>query len=182
MGKRWGRALWTVGATALVGVGACSDDPVAEAEEVVLLSVAPAGGTVGVDVGASIVVTFDHALMPAMVAYAALHEGGVGGPEVEGTWNLTDEGTVLTFTPAEPLKPATTYTIHLGGGMEGVHGESVDFAMHGSSQMGGQWATGGMMSGGMAGMGGPHPHMGGSWSHANGSYGMIFTFTTGPSL
>ena len=178
MGKRGSRALLAVGAMALVGSAACSDDPVASAEQVVLLSLAPAGGSVGVDVGASIVVTFDHALMPAMVEYAALHEGGVGGPEVEGTWSLTGEGTVLTFTSAEALKPATSYTIHLGGGMEGDHGEPMDFETHGSAHMGGEWATGGMMSGGMTGMGGSHPHMGDGWSHANGSYGMIFTFTT----
>jgi len=178
MDKRRGRALWTVGAMALVGVGACSDDPVAEAEEVVLLSVAPAGGSVGVDVGVSVVATFDHALMPSVVENAALHEGGVDGPEVVGTWTLTGEGTVLTFTPAEALKPATSYTIHLGGGMHGDHGEPLNFEMHGSAHMGGQWATGRMMSGGMPGMGGSHPHMGDGWSHANGSYGMIFSFTT----
>lgn len=178
MGKRWRRAVLVVGTMALVGVGACSDDPVAEAEEVVLLSVAPAGGSLGVDVGVSVVVAFDHALMPAMVEYAALHEGGLDGSEVEGAWTLTDGGTVLQFTPAGALKPATSYTIHMGGGMEGDHGEPMNFEMHGSAHMGGQWATGSMMSGGMTGMGGSHPHMGDGWSHTNGTFGMVFTFTT----
>jgi hypothetical protein len=37
--------------------------------------------------------------------------------------------------------------------------------------MGGQWATGGMM-GGQTGM------MGTGWHNSNGSYGMVFGFTT----
>jgi hypothetical protein len=39
-------------------------------------------------------------------------------------------------------------------------------------QHGGQWATGGMMGMGDSSM------MGSGWRHANGSYGMVFTFTT----
>jgi hypothetical protein len=168
-------SVFAVGVVALAGLTACSEDPAAVSDEVVLLSVVPAGGSVGVDIGTSVVVTFDHAVMPSMVDYAALHEGGVDGPGVNGTWQLSNDGIVLTFTPALPLKAATSYTIHLGGGMEGDHGEPMNFEMHGSAHMGGQWATGGMMGGGM---GGANPHMGNGWSHANGSYGMIFSFTT----
>lgn len=171
-------AVLAVGAVAMAGITACSEDPAALSEEVVLLSVVPPGGSVGVDVGASVVVTFDHGIMPSMVELAALHEGGVDGPGVDGAWQLSNDGAVLTFTPALPLKPATSYTIHLGGGMRGDHGEPMNFDMHGSAHMGGQWATGGMMSGGMGGIGGAHPHMGSGWSHANGSYGMIFRFMT----
>ena len=48
--------------------------------------------------------------------------------------------------------------------------------------MGGQWATGTMMTAGMgAGMmgGGQSTMMGSGWQHpSNGSYGMVFTFKT----
>jgi hypothetical protein len=166
--------VFAVGVVALAGLAACSENPAAISDEVVLLSIAPAGGSVGVDVGVSIVVTFDHAIMSTMVDYAALHEGDVDGPGVDGAWQLSDDGTVLTFTPALPLKAATSYLIHLGGGIRGDHGGPMNLATHGSMHMGGQWATGG----GMGGMGGAHPHMGTGWSHPNGSYGMIFSFTT----
>ncbi len=43
------------------------------------------------------------------------------------------------------------------------------------SQYGGQWATSGMMDGGMMGDG---SMMGPGWRAANGTYGMVFTFTT----
>ena len=173
----WGllAAGGVVASAALIG---CSEVPTAEQAGVMLLSVAPEGGSVGVAPGASVVVTFDHAILSSMTAYAALHEGPVTGPVVAGTWTLSMDRTVLTFAPAQALKPATSYTIHLGGGMEGAHGERMDFETHGGTHMGGQWATGGMMSDGMTGMGGSHPHMGEGWSHPNGASGMVFTFTT----
>lgn len=177
MQRSW-RLLAAVGVVASGGLIGCSEAPTALEGDVMLLSVAPQGGSVGVDPDASVVVTFDHAIMASMTAYAALHEGPVTGPEVAGAWSLSADGRVLTFTPAQALKQATSYTIHLGGGMEGEHGESMDFETHGAMHMGGQWATGGMMSGGMSGMDGSHPHMGGGWSHPNGTYGMTFTFTT----
>ncbi|MEX0891951.1 MAG: Ig-like domain-containing protein [Gemmatimonadota bacterium] len=163
---------------AMMGMAACADDPAAVEEEVVLLSVQPAGGSVDVAITSSVVITFDHAIMPAMTSYAALHEGDISGPEVAGAWSLAPDGRVLTFEPAAPLEAGTGYTIHLGGGMEGAHGGATDFETHGSAHMGGTWVSGGMMGGGMGGMGGAHPHMGSGWEHANGSFGMIFTFTT----
>jgi hypothetical protein len=87
----------------------------------------------------------------------------------------------LTFTPAAPLAPMTGYTVHLGGGMMDAGGTHADFGTHGS-HMGGSWATSGMMGGGMMGgsMGDQGYHMGQGWQHpTNGSYGMVFTFTTG---
>jgi hypothetical protein len=65
--------------------------------------------------------------------------------------------------------------MHLGGGMRGDHGEATDFDLHGGAHMGGEWATGAMMAGG--GMMGTR-HMGDGWRHENGSYGMVFSFTT----
>jgi hypothetical protein len=54
--------------------------------------------------------------------------------------------------------------------------------MHGD-MMGGQWATQSMMTGGMGmGSGSMGSHMGTGWQHPdNGSYGMVFTFTTAAS-
>ena len=141
-----------------------------------LVSVAPVGGATGVDPTEPVVVTFDHAIDPAMTEYASLHEGDVNGPEVAGTWSLSEDSTELTFTQDEPLKAGTEYTIHLGGGMMDAEGGHVDMGTNGT-HMGGEWATGSMMGGGMNG--GQHGHMGGSWDHPeNGSYGMLFTFTT----
>lgn len=165
-----------------LGAAACADNPAQPLEAPAeLLSVTPQGGSTGVSVGTTVVVTFDHAINPVMVEYAALHEGDVTGPEVAGTWSLSEDGTELSFTPDEALKPATTYTIHLGGGMMDASGQHVNFEHHGM-EMGGQWATEDMMTGGMGGtggmMGGQGHHMGDGWQGPNGSYGMVFSFTT----
>jgi hypothetical protein len=171
-------------ASTLLVVSACSDEPTAPGgdEPAALLSVQPSPGSTDVTVGSSVVVTFDHAIADGMEEYAALHEGDVTGPGVPGMWLISDDATTLTFTPDEPLKPATTYVIHVGGGMMDDHGNVVDLEDHGLA-MGGQWATESMMTGGMGpgmmGGGEPGQHMGEGWQHpANGSYGMVFTFTT----
>lgn len=133
------------------------------------------------DVGTAVTVRFDHPMNPAMSDFAALHEGDVDDPGVDGAWSWADDGTTLSFTPASSLKPATRYTIHLGGGMRDALGHPVGFEEHGA-QMGGSWATADMMGGGMAsGMGDPiSGHMGDGWRHpSNGTFGMVFTFTTG---
>ena len=169
----------------LIG-GACSSDATGlpDGEAAALLSVSPDPGSTGITVNATVEVTFDHSLMAGMEAYADLHEGDLTGPVVEGTWTLSEDRTVLTFTPAQPLLPATNYVIHMGGGMMDDAGHPVDMSTHGPG-MGGQWATDEMMThgmggmhGGSGGMGDQSHHMGAGWQHANGSYGMVFTFTT----
>jgi hypothetical protein len=74
-----------------------------------------------------------------------------------------------------PLQGQTTYTIHLGGGMRDADGNMIGMDQ-GVSQHGGRWATDGMMSGGMMS---DRDMMGDGWQHENGTYGMVFTFTTG---
>lgn len=168
----------------LVGASACSDDgttPEVE-EETRLLSVVPEGGATDVDPNGPIEVRFGHPMMSGMEDYALLHLGDVTGPEVVGTWSLSPDGTLLTFTAESPLQPATRYTIHLGGGMMDEGGRPIDWQIHGS-HMGGEWANDAMMGSGMGGgmgMGGAvgAGHMGSGWEHPNGSYGMIFAFTT----
>lgn len=171
--------------TALVATaGACSGDTTAPrvAEPTALLSVQPAGGSVDVSVGAQVVVTFDHGIADGMEEYVDLHKDSLAGPVVDGVWALSSDQTRLTFTPASALEPATTYVIHVGGGMMDEAGEGVDLEMYGMG-MGGEWATGSMMTGGsgsmMGGQGGMGGHMGTGWeSPSGGTYGMIFTFTT----
>lgn len=184
------RALLAAALT-LPAAAACADDAGPAAPEippVALVTVSPTGGAEDVDVLTEVVVTFDGPLMDGMADYAALHLGDVTGPEVPGGWSLSPDGTVLTFTPADALLPDTRYTVHLGGGMMDAQGHYADLQAHGS-QMGGAWATSGMMGGGGmggggmgSGMGGAmgDEHMGTGWQHPdNGSYGMVFTFTTG---
>lgn len=176
----WKRGALAVAFPAMFGVFACSDDtgPAGpDGAESLLLSVEPRGGATSVSTGSSITITFDHPMNPAMSAYAIVHEGTVAGPEVEGAWSWSANDTRLGFAPASRLESATTYVIHLGGGMRDADGRHVDFQQRGG-QMGGRWVTSGMMGGGMAS--GPGPgHMGDGWQHpSNGTYGMVFVFTT----
>lgn len=165
--------LFTLAAAPLV-VGACSEDPTAPALTARVVSVVPSGGATGVDPNAPIVVTFSHAMQSGMEQYAVLHEGDVTGPVVSGSWMWSPDRTTLTFTPAQPLTSQTHYTFHLGGGMRATDGGFIDYGSC-VGQHGGQWATQQMMGGGMMGGGNM---MGSGWRHPNGTYGMMFTFTT----
>ncbi len=160
-------------AAAPLALGACGN-PTAPALTARIVSVVPSGGATGVDPNAPIVVTFDHPMQSGMEQYAALHEGDATGPVVPGTWTWSDDRTALTFTPEQPLKAQTLYTLHLGGGMRAMDGGYVDYGTC-VAQHSGQWATQQMMGGGMMGDGGM---MGSGWRHPNGTYGMVFTFTT----
>lgn len=165
-----------LGAAVALGATACTESTTSPEPETELLSVAPQGGEVNVDTASQVVVTFSHAMDPTMTEYAALHEGDINGPEVSGAWTMSGDSMAMTFTPDEPLAPATDYTVHLGGGMMDAEGHAVDMGTHGE-MMGGMWAGESMM-GGMMG-GGMHEHMGEGWQHPeNGTYGMAFTFTT----
>lgn len=167
--------LLTLLATPLA-LGACGGDPTAPALTTRVVAVVPSGGATGVDPAAPVVVTFSHPMRSGMEQYAALHEGDVVGPIVPGTWTWSDDRTTLTFTPTQPLKSQTQYTLHLGGGMRATDGGFVDYGPC-VSQYGGQWATQDMMGGGMMGSGGGNM-MGSGWRDPNGTYGMVFTFTT----
>lgn len=169
------RRIWLLTlSVAPLALGACGVDPTAPALTARVVSVVPSGGTVDVDPSAPIVVTFSQPMQFGMEQYAALHEGDVSGPVVAGTWAWSDERTVLTFTPVQPLKAQTQYALHLGGGMRATDGGFVDYGPC-AAQYEGQWATQGMMGGEMMGGGNM---MGSGWRHPNGTYGMVFTFTT----
>ena len=155
-------------------VAACQD-VAAPVGDTTVASLVPAGGASNVDPAAPIVIEFTHAMGSGMEQYAALHEGDVNGPIVQGTWSWSDDSLRLMFTPAAALKPGTPYAIHLGGGMRDAAGGLLNYE-HCGTQHGGQWATQSMMGGSM--MGGTLGMMGTGWRHANGTYGMVFYFTT----
>jgi hypothetical protein len=173
----------------LVVFSGCEDNGTAPVEgETALLSVVPKGGAMGVDPNGPVVIEFSHAMMQGMEEFADVHEGEAEGPLVEGSWSWNDDFTQLTFTPAAPLKSQTQYVIHIGGGMTDQNGRHINYGTHGTG-MGGQWMTQQMHQGGQHGYGGGHQGgmgggmggtgMGEGWTHpTNGSYGMIFVFTT----
>lgn len=138
--------------------------------ETQLLSVSPRGGAIGVAATSGIVFTFNRPMMTGMEQYVVLHLGGVTGAELPMRCTWSGGQRTLGCRPDQPLAPATRFTVHLGGGMMDAEGRGVGMERFGMG-MGGQWATGGMM-GGQSGM------MGAGWMHGNGSYGMLFEFTT----
>lgn len=159
-----------------VVLAACSTSPTAPAARTSLVAVAPAGGATSVSQTTAVTMTFDHAMMPGMQAYADLHEGSVTGPVVSCTATWSSDSTSLTLTPMTPLQHGTMYTLHMGGGMKDATGQVIDLSRFGP-MMGGDWVDGGMMTGG--GMMNPdHDEMGPGWQGTNGMYGMIFSFTT----
>jgi hypothetical protein len=157
------------------GTGPSSSPPPAAATTE-LLSVMPPGGSTGVSTTGNLVMTFDHPMMVGAEQYLDLHHGDASGPlePIGCTWS-SDRLTV-TCQPAQPLQHDSQYTFHAGGGMMGANDHPIDMGPHGT-QMGGQWLMPGMMGGMHAGM--PMSGMGAGWKAANGSYGMVFTFTTG---
>jgi len=170
---------------ALLTMAACSNDgpsapdPTPDGATARLVAVEPPGGSVGVGLDAPVTVEFDHAMDPATSSYVDLHAGDLAGPVVPGTWEWLDGHTRLRFTPSGAFEPASTYAIHVGGGMMDEDGRVVDLETHGG-EMGGAWATDTMMGGAMGGQMDPADHMGGAWDHpSNGSHGMAFVFTTG---
>ncbi len=140
----------------------------ATATEVV--SVSPAANSVGVAPSAPIVLRFNHPMASGMEQYLLLHRGDLSGPVVPMTCVFSPDRTTLTCTPHAPLARHTLYTIHMGAGMMDATGHPLD--LDDMPMMGGQWIVPGMMGGGMGWMMGP------GWQGANGSYGVIFTFTT----
>ncbi len=154
-----------------VGAAGCSGTDGASPSEPppAVASVVPGAGATGVNPMGPIVVRFTHPMMAGMEEFMALHEGGTpAGPVVAGQWAWSEGRTVIKFTPAAPLRAATRYTMHLGGGLRDRAGREVDHVS--CTGQGGIAATPGMMSG--SGM------MGGGWRHSSGTYGMLFTFTT----
>jgi hypothetical protein len=139
------------------------------------MSVSPAGGAAGVAVGSPMTFRVSGAMGAGMEQYVDLHMGDLSSGEVAMSCAWSADRTLLTCTPPSPLVARTTYALHLGGGMMTAGGAAVDYTTYGPG-MGGQWIMGGMMTGSHGGM--AWGMMGSGWHNANGSYGMVFTFTT----
>jgi hypothetical protein len=141
-----------------------------------LVSVMPSGGSTGVSATGPMVMTFSRPMMAGMEQYVDLHEGDASGPLVAITCTWSADRRTVTCSPGQPLPPNAPYTLHVGGDMMDADDHPVDMTQH-QSQTGGQWLMPGMMGGMHAGA--PMSGMGAAWRGANGSYGMVFTFTTG---
>ena len=172
--------LWLAGAALL---SACSSgaptapttgNPSPTASVTALVAVSPDGGATGVSPGAAMTMRFSGPMAAGMEQYVDLHDGTVAGPvhPMSCTWSA--DKTTLTCVPGTPLQDHTTYTLHLGAGMMAAGGGTANIDP--GTGMGGQWLMGGMMGGVHAGQ--PMSMMGGDWRGGNGSYGMIFPFTT----
>ena len=176
------RVLTSILAAGALAATACTDAPTTPTPTARIVALVPTGRATGVDPAAPIVITFSLAMQSGMERYVALHEGGLDGPVVPMTCTWSGDRTTLTCTPQSPLAPATRYTLHLGGGMRDQTGGGLDYERC-LAQHDGQWATAAMMGHGPGlgmggGMMGDSSMMGPGWRHANGSYGMVFTFTT----
>ena len=179
----------------LVGCGGSTDMPMEPGEmgpggagvSPTFMSVSPGGGAMGVPVGTPLEFHWGTPMGLGMEQFVDLHQGGLEGSVVPTTHVWSAGRTTLICTPTGPLAPGSQYTLHLGGGMVDVNGQATDMDQYGPG-FGGQWITGTGQPG-TGGPGGGHhggAHHGGQpwgglapgWQHANGSYGMAFTFTT----
>lgn len=141
-----------------------------------LLSVTPTGGSTGVSRTSPMTLRFSHPMMAGMEQFIDLHQGDAAGPLVPISCAWSADRTTVTCAPAEPLQAHTAYTLHMGAGMMDADGHAVDLSAN-QSQCGGQWLMPTMMGGMHAGA--PMSGMGDGWHGTNGSYGMVFPFTTG---
>jgi len=139
------------------------------------LAVVPQGGMLGVSPTTPLSFRFGGPMAIGMERYFDLHLGGIDGPVVSMSCGWSGDRTTLTCTPAAPLQSRSSYTIHMGGGITDASGHPPGFDAYGPV-MGGRWVMGGMMNVTHGGMG--WGMIGTQWRHANGSYGMVFTFTT----
>jgi hypothetical protein len=78
-----------------------------------IMSVTPAGGSTGVPLSAPIVVRFGGAM--AMGHYVDLHLADLTGPTVPLACDWSRDRVTVACMPNEPLRPRTTYVIHVGG-------------------------------------------------------------------
>ncbi|MDE3151217.1 MAG: Ig-like domain-containing protein [Gemmatimonadota bacterium] len=159
--------------TACSGSNSSPTSPTGPSVSAQVVSVSPAGGATGVNVNASVVVTFSKPMHATAASFVALHRGTVTGPTVAGHYMWSGDSTMMTFSPDSMMAANATYVLHMGGGMFDAAGDTVSLAR--CAQFGGQTVTAQMMGGGMMGGG----EMGAGWQTPGSSnYGMMFSFTT----
>jgi hypothetical protein len=154
---------------------ACNDSAAPAESATSLTTVSPVGGATAVDPTAPIVLTFSAPIAQGMEAYMDVHQGTTAGPVMPMSCAWSADRTVLTCTHAAPFEHGAMYTTHIGGGMMDADDMPIDMNATGH-RMGGEWLESGMMGGTHAGQ--PTSGMGPGWHGSNGSYGMMFTFTT----
>ncbi len=169
-----------------LAAGACAagnstptDASSTRADAPAVLSVLPAAGTIGADPTRPIALTFSMPMMTGMEMLVIVHEGTVTGPQVAGTTAWSADRTILTFTPSAQLKAKTAYVLHLSPSLRGANGNTMTMA--GGLAIGGKTVTAGMMGTAASGMmngQGVNGMMGAGWMAADGTFGMIFLFTT----
>ena len=120
--------------------------------------------------------TFSGPMMPDMEQYLDLHHGEASGPVVPMTCTWSADRETVRCAPSQPLESRSTYTIHVGGGMMDADDHVGDLQTHMTGN-GGEWFMPTMMGGIHDGM--PMSGMGPGWKGTNGSYGLLFPFTTG---
>ncbi|MHB1269029.1 MAG: Ig-like domain-containing domain [Acidithiobacillus ferriphilus] len=142
-----------------------------------LASIQPASAAISVTVSAPIVMKFSQAMMTGMEMLVVLHEGSVTGAVVACTATWSADRTTLTLVPQTPMKHATTYVVHMSPSLTDTAGHMINLTP--GATMGGQMVSGSMMGGTsmMNGQWGPGM-MGAGWQAANGTFGMVFSFTT----
>lgn len=178
------RSLTISFATTALLLGACTNNTLAPGETATLApalaSLSPAAGAASVDPTKPITLTFTMSMMSGMEMLVVVHEGTVTGAQVAGTSVWSIDRKTMTFTPSSTLKAQSMYVVHLSPNLQGANGTMIN--MMSGSTMGGRSVTSGMMgltAGGimMNGQLGPGM-MGTGWQASNGTYGMVFTFTT----
>jgi hypothetical protein len=156
----------------VAGLAACSTDMMSyDSDAVIVESVSPPNGAV-VATTTLVSVTFSHPMMQGMESLIAVHEGSVTGPAVSGSAAWSADRRTLTFTPSASLKAATMYVLHLAPGLRSTDGVYVNHESCGV--MGGRSVSSSMMGSSGRGPG----MMGDGWQAIDGTYGIIFTFTT----
>ncbi len=154
---------------------ACNDNNAPADTGTTLTAVSPVGGATTVTPTAPIVLTFSAPMAQGMEAYMDVHQGTTAGPVMPMSCTWSGDRTSLTCTHAAPFDHGAMYTIHIGCGMMDSDDMPIDMDAYGH-RMGGDWLQPGMMGGMHAGQ--PINGMGPGWHGSNGSYGMMFTFTT----
>ncbi|MFV8343015.1 Ig-like domain-containing protein [Flavobacterium sp. XS2P39] len=106
-------------------ISGCAKDDFEEIEGVcpVVSSTIPANGALGVPFNQIISATFNEEMDAATINQSTVIVTEASGTAVAGA--VTYSGTTVTFTPASPLRPNTTYTARITTGVKDVMGNAL---------------------------------------------------------
>ena len=108
------------------GGGGVAGTPVGDPLQV--LSVVPADGSQGVDVEASVRVTFSDVLDPASILTDTIRVGVVGSGAISGTTSISQDGggRVLEWVPTAPMAAVSTHAIIVDSSVRSVSGQRLE--------------------------------------------------------